>query len=120
MWVHSVSSSIAPKACSDSFCALFSPWIPVILSRSYGRSCRRVCRSSALRRSHTRIAPSLPLLASERPSGLTLSDHTPPSCPLHVLKHSPVSTCHQRMVPSLPPLITISPVGFHATANTLP
>jgi hypothetical protein len=47
------SSSIAPSARSVAFCASVKPLIPVMLSRSYGRSRRRVRRCSPLWKSHS-------------------------------------------------------------------
>src|SRR6266852_2580214 len=64
------------------------------------------------------IAPSSPQLASERPSGLILSDWTVPWCAWRVCTHFPCSTSHQRSIPSLPPLISIVPVGLHTSAYT--
>src|SRR5258708_16019913 len=65
-----------------------------------------------------RMAPSSPQLASERPSGLTLSDWTVPWCAWRVCTHFPRSTSHQRSMPSLSPLISIVPVGLHTSAYT--
>src|SRR6266567_2487635 len=65
------------------------------------------------------IAPSSPQLASERPSGLTLSDWIVPWCARRVCTHSPRSMSHQQSVPSLPLLTSIVPVGLQASAYTI-
>ena len=70
--------------------------------------------------SHSRTVPSLPALASSRPSGENATLLTPPAWPSRVAAGWPVAGSHSRTVPSLPALASSRPSGENATLWTPP
>lgn len=65
-----------------------------------------------------RIAPSLPLEATSRPSDRKATHCTEPVCPSSVRSSLPLSPSHNLTVPSSLPLARVRPTGSKATLVT--
>ena len=70
--------------------------------------------------SHSRTVPSLPALASRRPSGENATERDPPVWPAGCAVGWPVTGSHSRTVPSSPALASSRPSGENATVLTRP
>src|SRR4051794_22270412 len=107
--------STAPSASKACRWASVTPVSPVMSTPSYRRSGRSARLRDPVLVSQRRTTPSRPPLATSRPSPLSATPQTPPTCPWRVASNRSPAGSQSRTVPSKPALAISRPSSFSDT-----